>query len=566
MRDYNKKNFISDWIAGILLAIILLPKSMAYAVIAWLPPVYWIYTNLFSPAVWSLWWSSRLLSTWAAAVISFLVFTSVGSLATPLTPEFISIAILLAFLVWIIQLLLGFFKLGSIMSFISHSVIKWFTNAAAIIIIFSQLKDILWIKVAQSDSLIHTIIWIFEKISHINIWTLWIWVISMWFILLSKKIHKLFPWALIVVIIFTFLTWYYSLDSLHHISIIGKIPSGLPMPWIPPIWFDTIISLLPMSLIIAIIWFTEAYSVSKMMAAKTKEKVDVNQELIWQWFANLITWLFKWFPVSWSFSWTAVNYSAWAKTWLSNVVASIIMILFLLFFTQYLYFLPKAVLAAIVIVAVSSLVNFGELIQIAKLNKNDWIIAFSTFVLALLMKPDYAIFLWVLFSLMVFLYKTARPKITVLWTSNDLTKFVDSHEYKVDICPQILLIRPEMSLYFANIENIFERTQDIINKSKKLKYLLIESTSINNIDATAMHELIEFLEDVEKKWIHIYFVNLKSALVKTFENNWMADIIGKWKFVIWKNELLTSLFCSIDKDYCKNKCGKNAFRECQSFK
>lgn len=565
IKKYNKKDFLSDSIAWTLLAIILLPKSMAYAVIAWLPPIYWIYTNLFSPAIASLWWSSKYLSTWAAAVISFLVFTSVTKFAEPLSPEFIQIAIMLSLMVWLIQLLLWCFKLWTIMSFISHSVIKWFTNAAAIIIIFSQIKDILWLKIGQSDSLIHTIIELVWKISHINLWTIWIWIFSIFFILISKKIHKLFPWALIIIVLFTYLTQKYWLNINHKIQIIWNIPAWLPIPWFPFVNIQTIIDLIPISLIIAIIGFTEAYSVSKMMATKTKEKVNVNQELIWQWLANIVTWFFKWFPVSWSFSWTAVNYSAWAKTWISNVIASFIMIIFLLFFTKYLYFLPKSVLAAIVIVAVSSLINFKELLEINKLSKKDWVVAFTTFGLALFMKPDYAIFLWVLLSLILFLYQTARPKIVLLWRNKDINRFVDSSQYEIDICPQIAIIRPEMSLYFANVENIFERTKELLTKNEQVKFLLIESTSINDIDGTAMHELIEFVEDLEKDWIDIYFVNLKSSIYKNFEKNWLLQIIWKGRFITGKHNILNKLFCNIDKKYCK-KCKLNAFEECTEFK
>lgn len=566
IKDYNKKLLVNDTIAWIVLAIILLPKSMAYALVAWLPPIYGIYTNLFSPAVGSMWWSSKHLSTWAAAVISFLVFTSVSEVAKPNSIEFIQIAIMLAIMVWIIQLILWFFKLWSIMSFISHSVIKWFTNAAAIIIAASQIKDLLWIKVEQSDSLIHTLISIFQHIHETNLIALLIWTVAIIIILLSKKIHKLFPWALFIIIIATYLTHEYDWTKVYHLKVIWEITAWLPFPSFPLISPDIIIKLIPISLIMAIIWFTEAYSVSKMIANRTKDKIDVNQELIWQWFANLITWFFKWFPVSWSFSWTAVNYNAWAKTWISNVIASIIMIIFLLFFTKYLFFLPKAVLAAIVIVAVIWLINPKEIIELFKLKRTDWIIALCTFGFALFMKPDYAIFLWAFVSLIVFLRRTARPKISLIWSNQELNKFVDAKQYKLETCPQILLVRPEMSLYFANAEYIFDSFRDLISKNPKTKFFLIECSSINNIDASAMHELEIFMEDMEKAKIIVYFINMKSAIISELKRNWLMEHIWENRFRIWKNSVLNELFNKIDKTYCKQTCKLKAFCECENFK
>lgn len=566
IKKYQKKDLISDVVAWVILAIILLPKSMAYASIAWLPLVYWIYTNLFSPWIAALWGSSEHLSTWAAAVISFLVFSSVSQFANIWSFEFIQIAIILAVMVWIIQLLLWFFKRWAIMNFISHSVIKWFTNAAALIIIASQLKDILWVKAEQSDALIHTLISTFSHISETNLIAVWIWILSIIFILLSKKIHKLFPWTLIIIAVSTFITYKFWLDHSQHLKIIWEIPAWLPKPWFPLVNIEIILKLIPISIIMAIIWFTEAFSVWKMIATKTKQKIDVNQELIWQWFANLITGFFKWFPVSGSFSGTAVNYSAWAKTWMSNIIASIVMIIFLLFFTKYLFYLPKTVLAAIVIVAVSWLINFKEIIEIYKLKKTDWIIAIATFACALFMKPDYAIFLWVVVSLIIFLRRTARPKIVPLGSNSELNKFVDAQQYWLETCPQILIVRPEMSLYFANAEYIFENFREILNSKKETKYLLIECWSINNIDATAFHELHEFIEDTEKKWIEIFFINLKSAIIAELKNNWMYEKIWANKFMIWKNSTLKSLLLKINLDYCKNKCPHKAFNECNTLK
>lgn len=562
---YSKNMFLSDFIAWLVLAIILLPKAMAYAMIAWLPPEYWLYACLLSPAIWAIWWSSKQLSTWPAAVISFLVFASVSGIAALWSQDFISFAILLAVLVWIIQITMSIFRLWFIMNFISHSVIVGFTNAAAIIIAVSQIKDILWLKFDQSDIFFENIKLIIQNITHTNPVIFWIWLLSIFIILFSKKIHKLFPWWIVAIILFTFLTQFLDWETIYHVKVIWEISNKLPIPSLPVFDLWTIWKLLPMAFVMAIIGFMEAYSIAKSIWAKTKQKIDINQELMWQGLANLFTGFIRWYPVSWSFSWTAVNYDAWAKTWISNVVASLFIIFTIVFLAQYLHFLPKAVLWAIVILAAIWLFKPKEMFHLYKVNKIDWIVAFITFFMSLLMKPDYAIFIWAFLALVLFLYKTARPKLVELSRSWDLGKFVNADLYKLDKCPKIMIIRPEMSLYFANSEYIFETMLKKVEMNKQLKYFMIESSSINNIDATAIEYLYTFYEDLNKLWIELYFLNMKTQLKSDLKKAWVMSVILEERFIMWKSWVIARFTKDIWTDYCK-KCPYSIFKECSQYK
>lgn len=567
MKAYNKKDFISDFIAWTILSIILIPKSIAYASIAGLPPVYWLYAALLSPAVWALWWSSSHLSTWPAAVISFLVFASVSPLAWNDTELFLNFAILLAFIVWIIQLVMWIFKTWWIMNFVSHSVIIWFVNASALVIWVTQFKDLLWLKLENSEIFIETIWLIIKNLWHTNIFTLIIWIISVLIIYFSKKIHKNFPGWIVAICIFSFIAYYFSLDTLYHVKLVWEIPNNIPFPSFPSnISLETIMSLLPVAFVISIIWFVEALSIAKSIASITKQRFNVNQELIWQWLANIVTWFFKWYPVSWSFSWTAVNYSAWWKTGISNVIASVFIILSLLFLSPYLSYLPKAVLAAIVINAVIGLINFKKMFHLYKANKIDWLVSIITFVSAFCMKLDYAIFLWIILSLVLFLYKTITPRINEVSKEDFTSRFKNIEKYNLSVCPQIMIIKPEMSLYFANTEWILNKiTNRIKDRKNDLKYLVLDFESTNYCDVSAVELLNIFIEDLKDMNIEIFFVNVNWKIINTFKNTELHYIVDEKRILDWKKEVVEKLFPILKKDVCKN-CKNRIFNECKTIK
>lgn len=565
MKAYNKKSFISDIIAGLTVAVILIPQSMAYASIAWLPPIYWLYAWFLWVAIAALWWSSSQLATWPVAIVSFLVLTSLMSIAKPESPEFIWLAITLAIIVWIIQLLMWVFKLGFIMNFVSHSVVIWFSNAAAIIIGVTQIPSLLWIKIGQHEIVFDSIYEIIKNITETNLVTLWIWIISIISILLLRKIHKLFPSALVIIIIWICITYFWDLTNLW-VSIIWDIPSGLPKFSFPSINLDNIHNMIWKWVIISIIWFMEAYAISKSIASKTKQKINVNQELIWQWLANIVTWFFKWYPISWSFSRTAVNYSAWAKTWMSSVFSTLFVWFALLFLTQTLYYLPKVILSAIVLVAVSWLVNFKELKSLYKINKVDWISAIVTFSFAFLMKPDYAIFIWIILSLVLFLYKTITPRINEISKEDFTSRFKNIEKYHLSVCPQIMIIKPEMSLYFANTEWILNKiTNRIKDRKNDLKYLVLDFESTNYCDISAVELLNIFIEDLKDMNIEIFFVNVNWKIINTFKNTELHYIVDEERILDWKKEVVEKLFPILKKDVCKN-CKNRIFNECKTIK
>lgn len=301
MRTYNTEKAVADLLAGLTVAVVLVPQAMAYAMLAGLPPVYGLYAGLIGAGVAALFGSSTQLSTGPVAIVSFLVLTSLAPLATPETAEYIALAVLLALLVGVIQFAMGAFRLGFIMNFVSHSVIVGFSSAAAIIIASTQLPSLLGVTVAQHEFVFETFYALLKAVPETHLPTLLVGMVSVIGILLMKRIHKAFPSALLVVVLSILASVYFDFQALG-ISVVGAVPSGIPLPTLPELSFASIFSLAGTAIVISIIGFMEAFAIAKSLAAKRKEKINVNQELIGQGLANMLVSLFKGYPVSGSFS------------------------------------------------------------------------------------------------------------------------------------------------------------------------------------------------------------------------------------------------------------------------
>lgn len=562
---YNRKTFIQDIVAGLTVAVVLVPQSMAYALIAGLPPVYGLYAASIPVIIAALFGSSPQLATGPVAIVSFLTFTSLMSYAKPGEEKFIELAILMAFLVGIIQIFIGVFKLGFLVSFVSHSVIMGFTNAAAIIIITTQIPALLGIKVEQKELIFQNLYEIAISLPKTNFYAFAVGMVSIGIILGLRRINKNIPSALIAVMVLTALSYFFSFES-YGIKVVGNIPSGLPSPSMPSIDLDLLDRLLGKAFIIALVGFMEAYAIAKFIANQTKQKLDVNQELIGQGLANLVGSFFKSYPVSGSFSRSAVNFQAGAKTGMSNIISAGFVIATLLLAGPLLYYLPRPVLSAIVITAVLSLIKPHYFMHLWKTNRYDGISAISTFALSFIMKPDYAILIGVFLSLSLFLWRSLHPRIVRMSRDPVSGTFVNAEANNLPTCPQIEMLRPEASLYYANVENILEEIKGIIKGKPALKHLVIDGESINYVDGTALEILYNFHEDLKNLGINLVFVNVKAPVKEAMLHSGFLEELGKENVLPSKGYALGFLFKSIDHHYCARICPYALFNECYTVK
>ncbi len=562
MRTYTKEKCIADFTAGLTVAVVLVPQAMAYAMLAGLPPVYGLYAGLVGAGIAALFGSSTQLSTGPVAIVSFLVLTSLAPFATPESAEYIALAIALALVVGVIQFLMGAFRLGFIMNFVSHSVVVGFSSAAAIIIASTQVPSLLGIKIGQHEFVFETFVDIFKNIPETSIPTLIVGIFSVAAILLMKRIHKAFPAALVVVVVSILASIYFHFESMG-IKVVGAVPSGIPFPSFPDISISGIMGILGTAVVISIIGFMEAFAIAKALAVKKHEHINVNQELMGQGLANISVSFFKGYPVSGSFSRSAVNDLAGARTGFSSVFVSLFVLLALLFLAPYLYNLPKAVLASIVIIAVIGLVDFKKFVHLWNVDRNDGIIAATTFATAFIMKPDYAIFIGIILSLILFLRKSMRPHVAILGRNAEKNAFVDLVEDSHAVaCPFMVVARPNQSIYFGNAEYVVTDIKRALEKNKEAKILLFDGESVSFTDASSLEMFEHLIKDKQAEGISFIFVNIRRSVYEKFLHAGIVDIIGSDSFITGKGSAIRFAKEKLAKMGFEN-CSTRAFIECQ---
>ena len=395
---YKKPWYTKDLIAGLTVGIMLIPQAMAYALLAGLPPIYGLYASIVPILVYSFLGTSRQLAVGPVAMISLLVSSGVGALATQGSNEFIMLAFLLAFMVGIIQLSMGVLKLGNLINLLPHSAIAGFTTGAAILIIGSQLKSLLGLEFPRGN-FIETIYNILIKMNEVHLHTFIIAATSIIILALGKKWKTKFPIPLMLIVVAIIFVSYFQLNQ-TGVKIIGNIPEGLPKFKVPAFSISSLISLLPIALIISIISFMESIAVAKAIQAKRKNyQINNNQELIALGMANILGSFFQSYPTTGGFSRTAVNDQAGAQTGIASLYTAVLIIITLLFLTSLFYYLPMAVLASIIVVAVAGLVDLKEAKHLFLHNKMGFIIFTSTVVSTVFINVEVGLLVGVLVSI-----------------------------------------------------------------------------------------------------------------------------------------------------------------------
>jgi SulP family sulfate permease len=566
LKGYRTDAFRSDLLAGLTVAVVIIPQSMAYAMLAGMPAVYGLYAAAVTPCIAALWGSLRQLSTGPIAIMSLLVLTTLSPLAEPGSPEFVELAFLLAFMVGVLYLAIGLFRLGEMMSFISHAAVKGFTSAAAIIIIATQLPHFLGLSVSSHEYIFQMLVDLIKRLPDMRLPTLAVGLSAFVIIFGLSRYNKNLPGGLIALLVTTIPVAVFNLE-LSGIAVVGVTPEGLPRFHAPLLDLMTMSSLLGPAFVIALVSFAETYSVGKAISAQTKQKVNVDQEFIGQGLANLVGSFFQGYPVSGSFSRTAINYAAGAKTGISSVIVSLSVILALLFLTPLLTYIPRATLAALVICAVLLLFHPREVFRLWKMNRHDGIVGMSVFVLALLTKPDYALLIGVVISLVFFLWKTMHPRIVRVTKDPELNMFVNADVFEKPSCPQILELRSDNEIYFANaeytIEQILSRLEE---QTTPVKFLLLDFAAMGFIDITGVDELRVLLEEAGTRGVRVAFMGVHLPVRKVFESTGFVDLLPPEHLFRNGGEAFAEMFSRLDHEYCRKVCPYSLFHECATVK
>lgn len=478
LQHYSKQTLRYDVIAGLTVGVMIIPQAMAYAVLAGLPPIYGLYGGLLPLFLYAFLGSSRQLSIGPVAVSAILVAEGLSQFSEPFSPEFVGFAITAGLLIGILQTLFGLIRLGFLVNFLSHPVIAGFTSAAAIIIIVSQLSDLLGFKIPRSPHLYDNLVYAFQHIGQSNWISVSMCLSAIVLMLLIKKWNRTIPSALIVVILGTLLSYCFDLPA-SGLAIVGTVPSGLPGFQLPTLDFATIEQLYPTVITVTIIGIVESIGIAKALEAKHNTYiVRPNQELLALGIAKIGGAFFQALPTSGSFTRSAINNEAGAKTNIAALTTVLVIILTLLFLTPIFYYLPKAILAAIILMAVRNLIDYKEAIHLWHIHRPDFVLMMITFVATLAFGIEEGVLAGVVLSILHLLYKKSRPNISISKTLTDG-----------------LIVRFEQQLFFANAAFLKDKIQALLqNNDAKMKVLFLDASMIADIDSSG----IAALQDIHR--------------------------------------------------------------------
>lgn len=529
-KGYQRDDLPSDLMAGLITAIMLVPQSMAYATLAGLPPQIGLYSSMAPLVLYGIFGTSRALAVGPVAIVSLMTATALGA-ALPegaSSGEYIAAAAVLALLNGLVLLALGAMRAGFLVNFLSHPVLSGFTSAAAFVIGLSQVKHLFGVSVPRGST-VDTVTGIVGELSETNLTAfalglgailLMVWMRGPLQKILEKRILSPFliqlltkSGPLVVVFFGTVLTMSLGLSETNNVAIVKDIPLGLPDVSTP--FFDQALwlSLLPSAALIGLVGYMESVSVAKALAARRRQKIDPNQELMGLGMANIGAGFTGGYPVTGGFSRSMVNFAAGAATPLASIITATLVGLSVAFLTPLFYFLPRAILAAIILVAVASLIDFKSIKHSWQYSKSDGSAQVATIIVVLAVGIEAGILAGVVLSLVLFLWRTSRPHMAIVGQVGYTEHYRNVLRHEVRTDPEILLLRVDENLYFANTAYLETRVQEIVADNPEVSQIVLICSAVNFIDTSAMETLEQLIDNFHQAGVTLHLAEVKGPIM-----------------------------------------------------
>ena len=559
----TKDSLKADLIAGLTGAVIVLPQGVAFATIAGLPPEYGLYTAMVTPIIAALFGSSLHLVSGPTTAISIVVFSAISHYAEPGSAEFVSLTLTLTFLAGVYQLAFGLARLGAMVNFVSHTVVIGFTAGAAILIASSQLQHITGIFVPKGESFLHTLLNLYQGAGSANFYLITIGLVTLITTILIKKFFPKLPNLLLGMVVGSILALYFK-EFTTDIKLVGEIPAHLPPLSMPNFSFATIKMLAPEAFAVALLGLIEAVSISRAVATKSNQRIHANQEFIGQGMSNLFGSFMSSYAGSGSFTRSGLNYASGAKTPLSAIFAAIILMLIVLLIAPLMGYLPIAAMAGVILVVAYNLIDFHHIRETLSFSIEESAVLITTFLATLFLELEFAIYLGVLLSLVLFLGKTSTPSIPTLsldeTQASGKKKLIDINEKPLKQCPQLKIIRIDMSIYFGSINHIQKRIATI-SENERINHILIVASGINFIDLAGTKALIAENNRLVKNGGNLYFVGLKPSVYEFAAKSHFIQQVGMSHFFDTKKQAIKHIYKELDREICAT-CPALIFDEC----
>ena len=562
----RKDTVRGDLLAGLTGAIVVLPQGVAFATIAGMPPEYGLYAGMVPAIIAALFGSSWHLVSGPTTAASIVLFSSLSVYAEPGTMDYVSLALTLTFMVGIIELVLGFARMGALVNFISHSVIVGFTAGAAILIAAKQLKNFFGVEIPRGGHVQDVLIAFWHQIPYINAYVTTVAVSTLLSGILVKRLWPRLPYLIIAMIfgslVAAVLNQIFGVGT-TGIENVGALPQTLPPLSSPDFSLTTIKNLAPTAVAVTLFALTEAVSIGRSLGARSGQRIDGNQEFIGQGLSNIAGSFFSGYVATGSFNRSGLNFQAGAKTPLAAMFAGLLLMLIVLLVAPLAAWLPNGAMAGILFLVAWGLIDFREITHILKSSRRETGIMAVTFFGALFLELEFSIIAGVMLSLILYLMRVSRPRI--------ISRVPDPRQYgrkfatdpNLPECPQLHILRIDGSLFFGSINHVQEAFAELEKNHPEQKHLAIVARGINFADITGGATLVAEAKKRRANGGDLYLINVKKGLWESLESCGCLDAIGPNNVFQSKTAALIGIFQKLDKTICKT-CDKRIFRECES--
>jgi len=563
----NRETWRADIMAGLTGAIVVLPQGVAFAVIAGMPPEYGLYTAMIPAIIAALYGSSWHLVSGPTTAASLVLFATLSAHAEPSTAQYVALALTLTFMVGVTQIVMGWAKLGTLVNFISHSVVIGFTAGAAILIASNQIKNFFGLDIPRGLHF-HEIIWTFiTQLGAINLYVAAAGIATLASGILIKRFYPKIPYMIVAILVGSAVG--VLLDAIFgnavtHLKTVGALPASLPPLSMPDFSPETLSQLAPAVLAVTLLALTEAISIARAIAVKTGQHINSNQEFIGQGLSNMVGSFFSAYVATGSFNRTGVNFQAGARTPIASILAGLLLVGVVLAVAPYAAYLPNAAMAGILFLVAWGLIDFHHIHKIFKTSNADTMVMAVTFIATLTLELEFAILLGVMISLVMYLNRTSKPKVVIRVPdpADARRKFVTDHS--LPECPQLKIVRIDGSLFFGAVDHVAETLRRYREQHPEQNHVLLVASGINFLDVAGAELLVQEAQNYRRIGGGLYFYDFKDGVRTPLERGGYLKEIGEENIFTSKAVALAAIIGKLNMNICKT-CDRRIFNECANL-
>lgn len=562
IRASDRKTLSADLLAGLTGALVVLPQGVAFATIAGMPPEYGLYAGMLPAIVAALFGSSWHLVSGPSTAASLVLFSSLSSLAEPGTPTYVHMALTVALMVGLMQVTMALFRLGTVVNFISHSVVIGFTAAAGVLIAINQIKNFFGLAIPRGAHTHEVIGYLVTHFAEISLPAATVGGTTLFVGILSRRLWPVFPYMIPAIVGGSVVAWFFNTTAPGSVATMGALPASLPPLSMPSFDPEMWRKLAPVSVAMTLFALTEALSIARALAVKSGQHIDANQEFFGQGLSNITGAFFSGYVATGSFNRSGMNWEAGAKTPLAAILAGVFLMGAVLVVAPYTHLLPYPAMAGVLFLVAWGLIDQHHIAQILKTSRSETAVLLVVFVVALVAELELAIFLGVMLSLLLYLNRTANPKIVprVPDPMSGGRKFTNVDEAHPE-CPQLRIARMDGSLFFGAVSTFQEALRAWETEKPFRRHLAIVMSGVNFVDIAGAETLVQMAERRRRLGGGLYLIRVKDQVHEFLDRGGYLDQIGRKNVFFSKTDALRTLYRHFDYDECRT-CGLHVWVEC----